>query len=131
LATESSPEDILLRTAATILQRDAAVVQSSAQVTSSGYYLITESGLGIELSTDIVTGACPKFMLRWSDDGGHTWSNYHTASFGSIGQTSTRAIFRRLGMAVKLRDRVYELSVSDPVKLAITGAMLDVTPTRA
>jgi hypothetical protein len=130
LATESSPEDILLRTAATILQRDAAVVQSSAQI-SSGYYLITESGLGIELSTDIVTGACPKFMLRWSDDGGHTWSNYHTASLGSIGQTSTRAIFRRLGMAVKLRDRVYELSVSDPVKLAITGAMLDVTPTRA
>ena len=70
-------------------------------------------------------------MLRWSDDGGHTWSNEHWANLGPIGQYGKRVIWRRLGMTTKLRDRVYELSGSDPVKIAIMGAELAVTPTAA
>jgi hypothetical protein len=76
-----------------------------------------------------VQGAIPRVALRWSDDGGHTWSNEHVASMGKIGQTGTRVIWRRLGMTLKLRDRVYEISGTDPVKIAIMGAELDVTPT--
>jgi hypothetical protein len=34
-------------------------------------------------------------------------------------------------MTLKLRDRVYELSGSDPVKIAIMGAELFASPTRA
>jgi hypothetical protein len=34
-------------------------------------------------------------------------------------------------MTLKLRDRVYEISGTDPVKLAIMGAELYVTPTNA
>ena len=70
-------------------------------------------------------------MLRWSDDGGHTWSNEHWASMGKIGEYGKRVIWRRLGMTTKLRDRVYEVSGSDPVKIAIMGAELAVTPTAA
>jgi hypothetical protein len=70
-------------------------------------------------------------MLRWSDDGGHTWSNEHWASMGKIGEYGKRVIWRRLGMTTKLRDRVYEVSGSDPVKIAIMGAELSVTPTSA
>jgi hypothetical protein len=70
-------------------------------------------------------------MLRWSDDGGHTWSNEHWMSMGKIGQYFYRAIQRRMGMTLKLRDRVYELSGTDPVKIAIMGAQLDVTATNA
>jgi hypothetical protein len=73
----------------------------------------------------------PKVMLRWSDDGGHTWSNEHWASMGKIGEYGKRVIWRRLGMTAKLRDRVYEISGSDPVKIAIMGAELSVTPTSA
>jgi hypothetical protein len=62
--------------------------------------------------------------LRWSDDGGHTWSNYHTASLGKIGVTGTRVLWRRLGMTQKLRDRVYEITGADPVKITIMGAEL-------
>jgi hypothetical protein len=38
-------------------------------------------------------------------------------------------IWRRLGMTEKIRDRVYEVSGTDPVKIAIMGAELFVTPT--
>ncbi len=50
---------------------------------------------------------------------------------GNIGQTGARVIWRRLGMTTKLRDRVYEITGTDPVKIAIMGAELDVTPTDA
>jgi hypothetical protein len=76
-------------------------------------------------------GANPQVMLRWSDDGGHTWSNEHWRSMGRIGETGRRVLWRRLGMTLKLRDRVYEVSGTDPVKIAIMGAELIVSPTNA
>lgn len=87
-----------------------------------------ESGTGLDGD---VQGSDPQLMLRWSDDGGHTWSNYHNVSMGRIGQYYKRAIWRRLGMTLKIRDRVYELSGTDPVKIAIMGAELFVSPTNA
>jgi hypothetical protein len=86
-----------------------------------------ESGVG----TNTGQGSDPQMMLRWSDDGGHTWSNEHWTSMGKVGEYYRRVIWRRLGMTLKLRDRVYEISGTDPVKLAIMGAELYVTPTNA
>jgi len=86
-----------------------------------------ESGVGLNLGQ----GSDPEVMLRWSDDGGHTWSNYHTAPIGKIGEHYKRVFFRRLGMTLKLRDRVYELSMTDPVKTAIVGAELLLSGTNA
>ena len=42
-----------------------------------------------------------------------------------------RTFFRRLGMTLKLRDRVYEISGTDPVRITIVGAELHVSPTNA
>ena len=92
--------------------------------TSSGNQLVTTSGDLLLFSPPFVQGANPQVMLRWSDDGGHTWSNEHWVSIGKIGQFGTRAIWRRLGMTQKLRDRVYEVSGTDPVKIDIVGAEL-------
>ncbi len=86
-------------------------------------------GYWIGLDGPIVQGADPQLMLRWSDDGGHTWNGERMTSMGRVGQYGTRAIFRRLGMTVKLRDRVYEISGTDPVKVAIMGAELALSPT--
>jgi hypothetical protein len=86
-----------------------------------------EAGVGLNDGQ----GDDPQVMLRWSDDGGHTWSNEHWATMGKIGQFFRRVIWRRLGMTLKLRDRVYEVSGTDPVKIAIMGAQLDVTATNA
>jgi hypothetical protein len=76
-------------------------------------------------------GSDPQVMLRWSDDGGHTWSNEHWRSMGKIGEYGYRTIWRRLGMTTKIRDRVYELSGTDPVKLSIMGAELLISGTNA
>lgn len=86
-----------------------------------------ETGVGLNLGQ----GSDPQVMLRWSDDGGHTWSNEHWISIGKIGEYYRRAIWRRLGMTLKIRDRVYEISGTDPVKIAIVGAELIVSPTNA
>jgi hypothetical protein len=86
-----------------------------------------ESGTGLNLGQ----GSDPQVMLRWSDDGGHTWSNEHWISIGKIGEYYRRAIWRRLGMTLKLRDRVYEVSGTDPVKIVIMGAELLLSPTNA
>ena len=118
--------------------------------TQSGDILTTEAGDGFEpigqyeLSDTDITGyeivtnsypAAPGYepeaMLRWSDDGGHTWSNEHWSPLGRIGAYGHRTFWRRLGMTLKLRDRVYELSMTDPVKVAIMGAELIISPTNA
>jgi len=89
--------------------------------------------LDCQTGVGLVTGqgSDPEVMLRWSDDGGHTWSNEHWRKMGAIGQYGFRTIWRRLGMTMKLRDRVYEVSGTDPVKIAIMGAELQVSRTNA
>lgn len=78
-----------------------------------------ETGVG----TATGQGSDPVAMLRWSDDGGHTWSNQRTVPIGKAGQYKARARFTRLGQS---RDRVYELSISDPVKVTLISANLNV-----
>jgi hypothetical protein len=52
-------------------------------------------------------------------------------SVGKIGEYYRRAIWRRLGMTLKLRDRVYEISGTDPNKIVIMGAELILSGTNA
>jgi hypothetical protein len=102
-------------------------------LTENDEYLITESGdyLISDDTTPVTQGSDPQAMLRWSDDGGHTWSNEHWAPIGKIGEYYRRVFWRRLGMTLKLRDRVYEVSGTDPVKIDIMGAELILSPTNA
>jgi len=74
-------------------------------------------GVGLQIGQ----GSNPQVMLRWSDDGGQTWSNEHWKSIGMTGETKYRAIWRRMGAA---RDRVYEAKFSDPVPRDVVGATL-------
>jgi hypothetical protein len=100
--------------------------------TESGLYLTTEDGVYLLSVAEVITiGSDPKAMLRWSDDGGHTWSNEHWSPMGKIGVYQHRVFWRRLGMTLKLRDRVYEVSGTDPVKIAIMGAELHLSGTNA
>lgn len=74
-----------------------------------------ESGVGVPSGQ----GSDPQIMLRWSNDGGKTWSNEHWRDMGRIGEYKRRAIWNRLGQS---RDRVYEVVISDPVKRVIVDA---------
>jgi hypothetical protein len=97
------------------------------RTTHHSLQLDCESGTGLANGQ----GDDPQVMLRWSDDGGHTWSNEHWSPMGKIGAYYQRVFWRRLGMTLKLRDRVYEVSGTDPVKVAIMGAELILSPTNA
>lgn len=77
-----------------------------------------ETGTG----TDTGQGVDPQLMLRFSNDGGHTWSNQSTSAIGRVGQYGTRAQFNRLGTG---RNRVWEISMTDPVKFAVLGAIIE------
>lgn len=77
-----------------------------------------QAGIGLPTGQ----GSDPLVMLRYSDDGGHTWSQVITVSAGRQGQYKARAIFRRLGRS---RDRVFEVRVSDPVTWALLDAILE------
>ena len=78
-----------------------------------------ESGVGLVEGQ----GSDPQAMLQWSDDGAHTWSNERWASIGAMGHYKCRTAWNRLG---KSRDRVFRLSITDPVKVIILGASADV-----
>ena len=69
-------------------------------------------------------GVDPKAMLRWSNDGGSTWSKEHWVSIGKIGKYKNRAIWRRLGWS---RDKIFEVVVTDPVFATIVSANLKAT----
>lgn len=85
--------------------------------------------LQIEMETEVGLpygqGSDPQVLLRWSDDGGKTWSNEHWCSAGLIGDYRRRVIWRRLGRS---RDRVFQVSMTDPVKWALVDSYLDAEP---
>ena len=101
-------------------------LRSSPHVADGDYRRIRFHGLqvDVEAGKGLTTGQGddPQMMVRWSDDGGHTWSNLRTVTMGRIGQYRARARLRRLGSG---RDRVFEVSISDPVKRVILGAAVD------
>ena len=64
-------------------------------------------------------GSNPQATLKWSDDEGHTWSEGRLVSIGGYEEYGARTIWRNLG---KSRNRIYELAITNPVKVIITGA---------
>jgi hypothetical protein len=76
-----------------------------------------EPGVGLSVGQ----GDNPQAMLRWSNDGGFTWSNENWVTIGAQGQYYNRAMWRRLGWA---RDRIFEVVVTDPIKAVIVSANL-------
>ena len=83
--------------------------------------LIIDMETGIGKVSNLAQGYKPKAMLRWSDDSGHTWSMESWASMGSVGDYLVRVRWRQLGRA---RNRVYELTITDPVKVILIGCSI-------
>jgi hypothetical protein len=79
--------------------------------------------LSLENGVGTVNDDAPAIMMRFSNDGGYTWSNERSSTPGEIGSYNTRSKFLRLGTA---RKRVYEFTFSDNVKWIITGMYIEV-----
>ena len=134
LATEDGPEQIeylVLENLDQLMTEDGDTFIVSFDPATASMVLMTENGIILNVidASGVTQAADPQVALRWSDDGGHTWSNEHWRSMGRIGEHYRRVLWRRLGMTLKLRDRVYEISGTDPVKIAIMGAELQLSPT--
>jgi len=90
-------------------------------------FLIAVNGIYVLATQPVILDnsvSNPQAMLRWSNDGGSTWSKEYWVSIGAMGKYKNRAIWRRLGMA---RDKVFEVVVTDPVKAVIVSANLKAT----
>ncbi len=59
---------------------------------------------GVGLQTG--QGSDPQAMLRFSDDGGFTWSNEIWRSLGAVGEYLTRAVWRSLGEFRQIQIRL-------------------------
>lgn len=90
------------------LRRTPAIVSQQQYVFHRKLTILMKVGVG----TISGSGSDPKLMLRYSDDGGVTWSNETECSFGTLGAYDALVWFWQLGMA---RNRVYEISSTDPV----------------
>jgi hypothetical protein len=88
-----------------------------------------EFEIDLERGVGLITGQGinPQACLTWSDDGGFTWSNEYWGTPGEIGNYKTRLHWHRLGYS---RDRVFRVTVSDPVKWVLIGARADIEKER-
>lgn len=88
--------------------------------------LAFESRLEVEFEpgTGLTTGqgSDPQVVLRWSDDDGATWSPEYWRTIGAKGRRATRVVWNRLG---SFRRRIYEVTMSDPVKFVCIAANPD------
>jgi hypothetical protein len=101
-------------------------IRAAAHLADGDYGWVVHNRLQIDMETGVGLlagqGANPVALLDWSDDGGKTWSNKHSASMGRMAEARTRVRWNRLGRA---RDRVYRLTITDPVPRVIIGAALN------
>ncbi len=63
----------------------------------------------------------PQIMLRWSDDGGKTWSNTYLLSLGFQGEYNKRVIKRMLGRG---RKRLWDVAWTDPYAFSFNDAFV-------
>lgn len=84
----------------------------------AGLECIAETGVGVTTGQ----GSVPEIMLDISNDGGRTWRAFSTRKMGATGEYHQRIRWQKLGSS---RDRIYRMAVSDPVKVTVSDAQLE------
>jgi len=99
------------------LRNSPHLINSMDRVYYLAFQIDMETGVGATNGDD----SNPQAQLRWSDDGGHTWSNQAFQDIGLIGEYSTRVKFNRLGQA---RTRIFELTITEAIKITLLNAYI-------
>lgn len=109
------------------LRRTPAVSNQKNYVYFKQLVIDVEAGLGPQ--PPLVDGdgqpRGPQMLLRWSNDGSKTWSNQYILSAGEAGKYGKRVVRRMLGRA---RERVFEVSGTDPIPWRFADAYLEAEP---
>lgn len=92
--------------------------ETNSAVTFSYLAIDMETGIGVPPGTN------PQVVLRWSDDGGHSWSAERIIPVGDTGKTAFVVKANRLGSTTRFSasTRIFELSSTDPFKVALISA---------
>lgn len=107
-------------TQAYIRKRTTRVVhQKGIALTFRSLILDPESGVGLIRGQ----GSDPQVMMRYSLDGGRSWSSELWRSLGAIGQPTYKPTWNNLGMG---NDWVFEFACSDPVKFNLFNLYAEV-----
>lgn len=100
--------------------RSAQIIHSDKkEVTIHELLLDIQVGVGLNDGQ----GSDPQMMLRYSHDGGKTWSAELWESLGKIGEYRTEVYWSKLGAG---RDWIFEVKVTDPVEINIIAAYGDI-----
>lgn len=103
-------------------------IRTCGHIADPDYRYLFFNSLQVDMQTGVGLtsgqGSDPQAMLQWSDDGGYTWGNELWAPIGKIGERTARVKWRRLGRS---RDRVFRVTITDPVRVILVGASVKVT----
>jgi hypothetical protein len=101
-----------------IVKHVVPIQKDNKRMPFKNFEIEMETGIGLTTGQ----GSDPVIMLRYSTDKGKTWSYERHGSIGKIGNYADRVRWRRLG---RHYDFTAEISISDPIKVVITGAYLN------
>lgn len=102
-----------------MLIHSASVQEDRLPVFINRLELDMETGVGLTAGQ----GSDPQAMLRWSKDGGKTWSRLQPwRSIGKVGEYVRRLRWLGIGRGYQF---IFELSISDPVKRVLIAAHMD------
>ena len=121
LAFELPPLAAVTNTTNTVVQPAAAItamLTATVPQLQPTEYMATFSYME-GMPTYTLIGTDPQIGLSYSKDGGYTYTDERLVPLGKSGQRFQRLIWRKLG---EDRDRVWRITCSDPVNVAILGA---------
>lgn len=87
------------------------------------YGMVGIDNLSLRISTGLAASGSPVIAMRYSNDGGFTWSSETSRSIGATGEYAKRVDWNRLGTA---REWVFEFTVTEPGAFSIIDATMDI-----
>lgn len=106
-----------------VRERTTPIIQNNQKILKhKSFEVLFEMGVGNNVDNSLGFSSDPKVMIQTSNDSGISWSNFKYESIGKIGETTKRAKFNRLGIS---RNRVYKITITEPVKVILIGFVID------
>jgi hypothetical protein len=103
---------------------DIQVIVSGALWSDGGVARCNNVSLHCVRGVATSTTPLPDVEMRFSDDGGRTWSSWRLGLLGFIGSYSYKATWRSLGL-MRQPGRLFEFKIADPVNVTIEGASIN------
>lgn len=98
------------------------------EITIDALYLDFQTGVGLNSTESHKSN--PLIGMRYSDDGGNSWSNQLTRSLGAQGSGRTRVSYHGLGQTGRI-GRIWEIQCDAPVLRTLLGASVEIRPADA